>query len=45
MKYLLADVRRLVCGIRYDGLDLWKSFRYILVYLIKCYAVVDIPGG
>ena len=39
-----ADMRRFVCSIGYNGLYLWKIFRYFVVNFIKGHAVMDIAG-
>ena len=45
IKHLLADMGRLISGIRYNNFCFRKCFRYLVVYLIKSYAVMDIPGS
>ena len=45
IKHLLANMGRLISGIRYNHFCFGKCFRYLVVYLIKSYAVMDIPGS
>ena len=44
IKNLFADMWRFVSTIGYDCLVLGKTLGYLLIYLVKRYAVMDIAG-
>ena len=44
-EHFFADVWSFVCGIRHNGLNLWKTFGHFVVDVVERHAVVDIAGG
>ncbi len=36
---------RLICAVRYKGMDIRELLYYLVIYIIKCNAIMDIARG